>query len=419
MEIIKIPLEQLTPDPHNAKDHPQWQIEQIKNSIEQFGNLDPIGVWGDDNLIVEGHGRYEALKDLGYHEAECIRLDWLTEEERRAYALTHNQLTMNSGWNEDYLQMNLEEIGSIDMSQFGFEINVPDGNGEPVEDNFEPVVPEEPNAKHGQIWQLGDHRLMCGDATLLSDVEQLLDGCVVDLVVTDPPYNMGYEGAGNTKDRESKRIMNDKMSDEKFERFLYDVYVNYAATMRDGASIYVFYKELGTGVFIKKMVEAGLTFKQELIWVKNQLVLGGSKYQSMYEPCLMGCKGKRIGKWNGKRKQRSVMETVDFMSEGELRDAVKELLSLTETDVLRERKQLVNDLHPTMKPIRLLARLIQNSSDRGDAVMDLFGGSGSTMIACEQLGRRSYLMELDPKFCDVIVQRWESFTGGKAVLLNG
>lgn len=419
MEIIKIPIDQLTPDENNAKDHPRWQIDQIKASIEQFGNLDPIGVWGDDNLIVEGHGRYAALMELGYQEAECIRLDWLTEEERRAYALTHNQLTMNSGWNEDYLQMNLEEIGSIDMSQFGFEINVPDGNGEPVEDNFEPVVPEEPNAKHGQIWQLGDHRLMCGDATLLSDVEQLLDGCVVDLVVTDPPYNMGYEGAGNTKDRESKRIMNDKMSDEKFERFLYDVYVNYAATMRDGASIYVFYKELGTGVFIKKMVEAGLTFKQELIWVKNQLVLGGSKYQSMYEPCLMGCKGKRIGKWNGKRKQRSVMETVDFMSEGELRDAVKELLSLTETDVLRERKQLVNDLHPTMKPIRLLARLIQNSSDRGDAVMDLFGGSGSTMIACEQLGRRSYLMELDPKFCDVIVQRWESFTGGKAVLLNG
>lgn len=419
MEIIKIPIDQLTPDPANAKDHPAVQIEQIKNSIKRFGNLDPIGVWGENNLIVEGHGRYEALKDLGYKEAECIRLDQLSEEERRAYALAHNKLTMNSGFIPDALQMNLDVIGSIDMSLFGFDLDIPGGNEEAVEDNFEPEIPDEPKTRGGQIYELGDHRLMCGDATLLSDVRKLLGDTTVDLVVTDPPYNMGYEGAGNTRDRASKRIMNDKMSDSKFEQFLFSMYTNYAETMADGASIYVFYKELGTGVFIQKMVEAGLTFKQELIWVKNQLVLGGSKYQNMYEPCLMGCKGKRILKWNGKRKQRSVMETVDFMSEGELRDAVKELLDLTENDILREKKQLINDLHPTMKPIRLLARLIQNSSDRGDAVLDLFGGSGSTMIACEQLGRKSYLMELDPKFCDVIIQRWETFTGKKAVLING
>lgn len=418
MEVISVNINELTPDPNNAKDHPTWQVEQIKNSIKQFGNLDPIGIWGDDNLIVEGHGRYLALKELGYSEVECIRLDWLTEEERKAYALVHNKLTMNSGFIPEALEVNLEEIGAIDMSLFGFDAQI-EQPAEVVEDDFDVEVPEEPKAQRGQIWQLGDHRLMCGDATSLDDVWTLLDGAEVDLVVTDPPYNMGYEGAGNTKNRASKRIMNDKMSEADFDKFLYNVYVNYATCMKDGASIYAFYKELGTGVFIKKMVEAGLTFKQELIWVKNQIVLGGSKYQSMYEPCLMGCKGDKITKWNGKRKQRSVMETIDFMSEGELRDAVKELLSLTETDIIREHKPLKNDLHPTMKPIRLLARLISNSSNSGDVVMDLFGGSGSTMIACQQLGRKAYLMELDPKFCDVIIERWESFTGRKAVLING
>lgn len=236
-----------------------------------------------------------------------------------------------------------------------------------------------------------------------------------DLVVTDPPYNMGYEGAGGAP--RTKRIINDNMPEEKFESFLLDVYTNYYTAMREGASIYVFYKELGSGVFMRKMRESGLEFKQELIWVKNQIVLSGSKYQSMYEPCLMGCKGKVL-KWNGKRKQRSVIETLDFMSQEELKETIKLLMSEEETDIIREHKSLKNDLHPTMKPIRLLAKLIQNSSDEGDVVLDLFGGSGSTMIACEQLKRRCFMSELDPAYCDVIIDRWESFTGGKAILLE-
>jgi ParB-like chromosome segregation protein Spo0J len=176
MEIIKIPLEQLTPDPHNAKDHPQWQIEQIKNSIEQFGNLDPIGVWGDNNLIVEGHGRYEALKDLGYHEAECIRLDWLTEEERKAYALAHNKLTMNSGFIPDALDMNLDAIQEIDMSLFGFDKSVV--NPEASEDDYDGDDDEKvpPRAKRGEIYQLGEHRLMCGDSSSADDLDSLMGG---------------------------------------------------------------------------------------------------------------------------------------------------------------------------------------------------------------------------------------------------
>ncbi|MBQ1571902.1 MAG: site-specific DNA-methyltransferase [Clostridiales bacterium] len=244
-------------------------------------------------------------------------------------------------------------------------------------------------------------------------------GLDVDLVVTDPPYNMAYEGAGSTKDRKSKRIMNDKMSADDFKRFLTDVYTNYFTVMKDGASIYVFYKELGEGIFITAMRDSGLTYKQELIWVKNQLVLGGSKYQSMYEPCLMGCKGKSIKIWNGKRKQRSVIEHIDLMNEEELRNALLSILHEEETDIIRENKPLKNDIHPTMKPIKLLARLIQNSSNKGDIVLDLFGGSGSTLIACEQLGRICYMSELDPRFVDVIIERYETFTGKKAVLLNG
>ena len=197
------------------------------------------------------------------------------------------------------------------------------------------------------------------------------------------------------------------------------VYLSIKTYIKDGASFYIFYKELGRGVFLTSILEAGLLFKQELIWVKNQLVLGGSNYQSMYEPCLYGCKGKRVKIWKGGRKQRSVIESIDLMNEDELRKAVRELTEAQETDIIRENKPLVNDLHPTMKPIKLLARFIQNSSNPNDAVLDVFGGSGSTMIACEQLDRSAYLMELDPRFADVIVKRWENFTGKKAVLLNG
>ena len=313
------------------------------------------------------------------------------------------------------LRDELSAIFDINMADFGF--SVQEEEKEVVEDDV-PDVPENPVSKYGDIYQLGQHRLMCGDATKLRDVEILLAGESVDLVITDPPYNMGYEGAGNTKDRKSKRIMNDKLPESEFREFLNKAYLSYINSMKDGASIYVFYKELGNGIFMQEMRAAGLTYKQELIWAKDHFVLGGSKYQSMYEPCLMGCKGDRIAVWNGGRKQGSVVESIDLMGEDEVRETLKKILNEQDTDLLREKKQTVNDLHPTMKPVRLIARFIRNSSNKGDLVMDLFGGSGTTMIASEQTGRKCYMMELDPKYVDVIVKRWELFTGEKAVLLN-
>lgn len=418
--VKKVEVGKLIPYVNNAKIHGDDQVTKIASSIREFGFLNPILIDKDFNIIA-GHGRVMAAKKLGLKEVPALFIEGLSEAQRKAYILADNRLGELANWDMDLVKMELEELelADFDIDLTGFDINEFLKPGE-VKEVEVPPLPDEPKAKVGDIYELGGvHRLICGDATQLSDVQKLTKGLDVDLVVTDPPYNMGYEGSGNTKDRKSKRIMNDKMPADKFREFLTDVYRNYYAVMKDGASIYVFYKELGEGVFITSMKDGGLNYKQELIWVKNQLVLGGSKYQSMYEPCLMGCKGKSIKKWNGKRKQRSVIESIDLMNEDELRNALLNILHETETDILRENKPLKNDIHPTMKPIKLLARLIQNSSNKGDIVLDLFGGSGSTLMACEQLDRICYTSELDPRYVDVIIERYESFTGKKAVLLNG
>lgn len=417
LKVEYVQIESLKPYAGNAKEHPDWQIEQIMLSIKEFGFKDPIGIW--KNEIVEGHGRLIAAKELGMENVPVIRLDQLTDEQRRAYAIVHNKLTMNTDFDWSKLEEEMKKLDGIDMSQYGFDELMQELNekmaGSVVEDDFEPIVPEKPKAKLGDLFLLGNHRLLCGDCRQNEFVQKLMGGVEADLVVTDPPYNMKYEGAGGTKDRKQKRIMNDSMPDHEFKHFLDDVNKSYIASMKDGASIYMFYKELGNGVFIRSMEDSGLQFNQQLVWVKNQLVVGGGRYQNMYEPCLFGHKGKRIATWNGKRNKTSVIESVDMMSEIELRAMIKGMLKeKTNIDVIRENKPLVNDLHPTMKPIRLLAKLIVNSSNKDDVVIDFFGGSGSTMIACEQLERRCYTMELDPKYVDVIIERWESFTGKKA-----
>lgn len=418
--VKRVDVASLIPYVNNAKIHSDEQVTKIASSIREFGFLNPVLIDKDKNIIA-GHGRVMAAKKLGLEKVPVLFVEGLTEAQRKAYILADNRLGELADWDMDLVKIELEdlELANFDIDLTGFDINEFLKPGE-VQEVDVPDLPKEAKAKPGDIYELGGvHRLICGDATQLSDVQKLTKGLDVDLVVTDPPYNMGYEGSGNTKDRKSKRILNDKMPADKFREFLTEVYRNYFTVMKDGASIYVFYKELGEGVFITAMKDGGLTYKQELIWVKNQLVLGGSKYQSMYEPCLMGCKGKSIKKWNGKRKQRSVIESIDLMNEDELRRALLGILHETETDIIRENKPLKNDVHPTMKPIKLLAKLIQNSSNKGDIVLDLFGGSGSTLMACEQLDRICYTSELDPRYVDVIIERYETFTGKKAVLLNG
>lgn len=404
MEIIRIPIDELTPDPNNAKDHPAWQVEQIKNSIEQFGNLDPIGVWGDDNLIVEGHGRYEALKELGYHEAECIRLDQLTEEERKAYALTHNQLTMNSGWDEKALEQTLASISDIDMEQFGFKIEVPEAPTQEV------PVPEvaEPRCKQGDIWNLGRHRLMCGDSTLVDAVEALVGGKSMDMLLTDPPYNVDYEGTAG-------KIMNDKMEDDKFRQFLADAFVNAKTVMKNGAAFHIWHADSEGYNFRGACIDAGFKVRQCLIWEKNALVLGRQDFQWMHEPCLYGENPPPEGQTDQYLDEENNVALYGW------KDGSKHywFKNRKQTTILRFDRPMVSKEHPTMKPIKLFDYQMQCNTKRGENVLDLFAGSGTTIMAAEQNGRNAFCMEFDPHYCDVIIKRWENFTGQEAVLTNG
>lgn len=420
MEIIRLPIDDLTPDPNNAKEHPEWQIEQIKESIETFGNLDPIGIWGDDNLIVEGHGRYTALQELGFTEVECIRLDWLTEEERQAYALVHNKTTMSSGFDNEILKMTLSEIKGIDMNLFGFDMDAMQGI-EPIdadEDGFDEENAKENlhGVKQGDIWELGDHRLMCGSSTDAEDINKLVAGETMDLCVTDPPYNVNYEGTAG-------KIQNDNMDDMSFHNFLLDFYTQMLRVLKPGGAFYIFHADSEGLNFRSSLKEAGAVVRECLIWVKNSLVLGRQDYQWKHEPCLYGWKEGAGHYFTPSRSETTVIEDEkpDFnkMKKEEMKAILEQIFTEDKpTTVIYENKPTANDLHPTMKPIKLIARLIRNSSQKGDKVFDGFGGSGSTLMACEQLGRKCYTIELDPHYADVILQRWEKFTGKTARKIN-
>ena len=407
MNVREIKIEEIIPDENNPRNNDD-AVESVANSIREFGFKQPL-VLDKDNVIVIGHTRFKASKQLGLEKVPCIYADDLTDDQIKALRLADNKTGEIATWDFDKLEIEFEDI-DLDLEPFGFEFL--DETDEIIEDEV-PDIPDEPKSQIGEIFRLGDHYLMCGDSTSKEDIDKLLNGAKIDLVCTDPPYNMDYQGAGGGDKR--KRMLNDNMREDKFYEFIKKAFGIFNDVMRDGASFYVFYKELGFGTFLKAIKDAGLTFKQELIWVKSQLVLGGSKYQNMYEPILFGCKGKSIKNWYGGRKNTSVIEMIDLMDEDELRDTIKELTD--NTDIIREQKQTVNDLHPTMKPVRLMAKLIENSSKAGDTVLDVFGGSGSTLMACEQLKRKCFMMELDPRFVDVIIERWENFTGEKAIKL--
>lgn len=388
LQVEYVPISTIKPYRRNAKLHPQEQIEQIKNSMKEFGNIDPIGVW--HNEIVEGHGRYEALKQMGAKEIPIIRLDDLTDEQRKAYALVHNKLTMNSDFDVALLDTELAEIETIDMTLLGFDDTQEETPQEVVEDDFDEEPPAEPIAKYGDIYQLGRHRLMCGDSTKIDDVEKLMGGNKADMVFTDPPYGVSYEGGQNEKKKE--QIKNDALRGNALFEMLSNAFHNIKNFTKEKAGIYIFYAHSSSREFLNALYNANIKQRSILIWKK----LGGgfgdymSQYMNAYEPCIYASNGNSVN-WYGATNEKTVWE------------------------IEKEKKC---NLHPTMKPIAVVSRAIKNSSCADNIVLDLFGGSGSTLIACEQLNRQCFMMELDPKYIDVIINRWETFTGQKAVKLN-
>ncbi len=349
-------------------------------------------------------------------EIPVIRLDDLTDEQRKAYTLAHNQLTMNTGFDLDILNQELADI-SIDMQEFGFEdINKDDFNIE--EDDFEFNEEEIPEAKakRGEIYKLGEHILMCGDSTARQDVEKLLNGKIADLVVTDPPYNVAISNS------QGMTIENDDMSDESFRKFLNSAFENMSDSLKEGGAFYVWYASREHINFESALLNNNLTVRQQLIWVKNSLVLGRQDYQWRHEPCLYGWKDGEGHYFIYDRTQSTVMEQkeidIDKLSPEESKELLKKIYSEIPSTIIKENKPQKNNLHPTMKPIELIGKLIHNSSEKGQIVLDLFGGSGSTLIACEQLGRKCYMMEYDPIYVDAIIQRYEEFTGKKAELIS-
>lgn len=391
LKIEYVPIGSIKPYSGNAKLHPQEQIDQIKRSIDIMGFDDPIAIWRNGEII-EGHGRLIAAQQLGMETIPIIRLDDLTDEQRRAYALIHNKLTMNSGFDVEILNLELAEIQTIDMESFAFDIqdlNLDESKrlSDAIDDDYNEPLPENPTSKLGDIYQLGRHRLMCGDSTDIEDVKKLVDASVISLLITDPPYNVEYEG--KTKDRLT--IKNDSMEDSAFRQFLCDAFRAADSVMRSGAAFYIWHADSEGYNFRGACRDIGWKVRECLIWVKNSLVLGRQDYQWKHEPCLYGWKAGAAHLWNSDRKQTT---TLDFD------------------------RPTKADIHPTMKPIPLFDYLIRNSSNEEDNVLDLFNGSGTTIIACEQNNRNAFAMELDPRYVDAAIDRWEKFTGKKAVLIS-
>lgn len=384
MNIVQKTLDDLIPYENNPR-HNDDAVDYVAESIKEFGFKVPI-IIDKGNVIVAGHTRYKAAKKLGINEVPCLVADDLTDEQIKAFRLADNKVAEIATWDFEKLDLELSTL-EMDMELFGFESYEDTEPQEVVEDDYEVEVPEEPKAKYGDIYQLGKHRLMCGDSTSIDDVSKLMNGETVDLLITDPPYNVNYEGS--TKDKLT--IMNDKMNNDNFRQFLLDAFTCADSVMKAGAAFYIWHADSEGYNFRGACFDVGWEVKQCLVWNKNSLVLGRQDYHWKHEPCLYGWKSGASHNWYADRKQTTVL---DFDRPSR------------------------NAEHPTMKPIPLFDYQIQNNTKKDDVVLDLFGGSGTTLMAAEQNNRTAYLMELDPKYVDVIINRWEQFTGKKAVLLN-
>ena len=392
-KIELLSIEKLIPYANNARTHDDAQITQIASSIKEFGFNNPILI-DDGNGIIAGHGRMlEAIK-LGLKEVPTIRLSHLSDAQRKAYILADNRIALNSGWDNELLSLELQDLyEQIDLSLIGFTedeltallnpVQLTDGL---TDEDAVPEVPDEPKTKLGDIYKLGNHRLMCGDSCSITDMEKLVNNRQVDMWLTDPPYNVAYEG----KTKDALTIQNDSMDNEGFRQFLRDAYVTADTVMKAGAVFYIWHDDSEGYNFRGAAHDAGWKVRQCLIWKKSAMVMGRQDYHWKHEPCLYGWKEGAGHLWATDRKQTTILEFD---------------------------KPSRNGAHPTMKPVALFEYQMLNNTKGGDIVLDSFGGSGTTLLAAEKNGRHAYLMEIDPKYCDVIVKRWEDFTGKKAELV--
>ena len=411
MEFKSININELKPAEYNPRidlKPGDKEFEKIRKSIEEFGYVDPV-IANKDGTIIGGHQRYKVLKDMGFTEIQCVIVD-VDKEKEKALNIALNKIS--GDWDKDKLKVLLSELQGIGLAEItGFdiaELGMLGVQEDVVEDDFdlESVLQEEKaNIQSGDIIQLGRHRLICGDSTNGADVERLMNGKLADLVITDPPYNVNYQSNST-----GMRIMNDNMEEDEFEKFLYYAHKCMYDFSREGAPIYVFHSDVGGYSFRKAFVDAGFKMAECLIWLKNQFVLGRQDYQWKHEPILYGWKEGAGHTWYGGRSQSTIFETeideLKKMTKKELIELIEEYQKGIPTSVIEYDRPKKNKLHPTMKPLGLLGIIMQNSSAKGDIVLDLFGGSGSTLMTAEKLDRIAYLVELDPIYCDAIIKRY-------------
>ena len=402
MELVKLPISKIKPYPKNPRNN-DGAVDAVAESIRQCEYVAPIVV-DEDYVILAGHTRMKALKKLGYKEAECVIKAGLTEEQKRKYRLLDNKTSELAEWDLDLL---LDELDGLDFD--GFDFGFPQKENKVIEDDYDEPVPDVPKAKYGEVYKLGNHRLMCGDSTNADDVKKLMGGLFADMLLTDPPYNVDYTG----KTEDSLKMKNDRMEDEKFREFLSSAFANAKNSMKKGAAFHIWHADSEGYNFRGACRDAGLLVRQVLIWVKNSLVLGRQDFQWKHEPALYG------------------ENPLDFGETEEIGDEHQPCLygwvdgkhywykNRKQTTILEFDRPTASHEHPTMKPIKLFDYEMKCNSKPGDIVLDLFGGSGTTIMAAEQNGRVAYVMEFDPRYVDVIIDRWEKFTGEKAVLING
>jgi DNA modification methylase len=391
--IDRWPLDRFIPYARNARTHSDDQVAQIAASIKEFGFVNPI-LAGPDRVIIAGHARLMAARKLGLTEAPVIVVEGLNENQRRALTLADNRLPLEAGWDEAMLRLEIEALrdADYDINLVGFDdielqrlLEAQDSAPGLTDEDSVPELPSTPITLPGDIWHLGDHRVLCGDATVRADVDRLMAGVAADLVFTDPPYNVDYEGY--TEDRLT--IKGDRMSPEQFQQFLLATFSSYRRIVKLGASMYVCHSSSWQREFQNAMEAAGFEARCQIIWAKNTFAWGFGRYKFQHEPIFYTHVAGEKDPWYGDKSQSTLWE---------------------------EKKPSANRIHPTAKPVELVERALVNSSKAGDIVADLFGGSGSTLIGCERRGRKARLAEIDPKYADCIVRRWQEYTGKPAFL---